>query len=64
MTTTHMQSFHSIIPNEDKNLFDNEHIERLDADTMTTRYGTKWKYFASNVREITRADGSIIKGIE
>ena len=38
-------------------------IPRFDADTIKNRYGDNWKNFASNVREITQQDGSIIKGI-
>ncbi len=48
--------------NPNDQLFDDEQIQRYDADTIKNRYGESWKNFASNVREITQPDGSIVKG--
>jgi hypothetical protein len=48
--------------NHDDQLFADEQIQRYDADTIKHRYGDNWRNYASNVREITQADGSIIKG--
>ncbi|CAF0861544.1 unnamed protein product [Rotaria sordida] len=47
--------------NQDDDVFDDKTIQRFDADTIKNRYGSNWKNFASNVREITQPDGSIIK---
>ncbi|CAF0886714.1 unnamed protein product [Didymodactylos carnosus] len=44
----------------DDNLFHDE-IQRFDADTIEQHYGGQWKAYASNVREVRQADGSIIK---
>ncbi len=63
MTTTNTQSYYSTMPNQDDQLFNDEQIQRFDADTIKNRYGENWKNFASNVREITQPDGSIVKGI-
>ncbi len=62
-TTINTQSFYSTMQNGDDNLFNDEQIQRFDADTIKNRYGENWKKFASNVREVTQPDGSIIKGI-
>jgi hypothetical protein len=51
------------MPNQDDHLFNDEQIQRFDADTIKNRYGENWKIFASNVREIPQPDGSIVKGI-
>jgi len=51
------------MPNQDDQLFNDEQIQRFDADTIKNRYGENWKNFASNIREITQPDGSIVKGI-
>ena len=48
---------------EDEQLFNDEQIQRFDADTIRNRYGDNWKNFASNVREVTQPDGSIVKGL-
>lgn len=50
------------MPNEDEQLFDDEQIQRFDADTIRNRYGDNWKHLASNVRQVTQPDGSIVKG--
>jgi hypothetical protein len=62
-TTSKTQSFYSAMSNPNDQLFDDEQIQRYDADTIKNRYGESWKNFASNVREITQPDGSIVKGI-
>jgi hypothetical protein len=62
--TTNTQLSYSTMPTEDDQLFYDEQIQRFDADTIRNRYGENWKNFASNVREVTQPDGSIIKGIE
>jgi hypothetical protein len=62
-TTANTQSFYSTMPNQNDRLFHDEQIQRFDADTIKNRYGSNWKNFASNVREITQPDGSIVKGI-
>jgi hypothetical protein len=64
MTTPNTQSFYSTMPNQNDRLFYDEEIQRFDADTIKNRYGDNWKSFASNVREITQPDGSIVKGNE
>lgn len=46
----------------DEQLFADEQIERYDAETIKRRYGEHWRNYASNVREIKQADGSIIRG--
>jgi len=48
--------------NDDDELFSNEQIQRYDADTIRNRYGENWRDYASNVREVKQADGSIIRG--
>jgi hypothetical protein len=63
-TTTNTQSFYSTMPTQDNQLFYDEQIQRFDADTIKSRYGKNWKNFATNVREVTQPDGSIVKGIE
>jgi hypothetical protein len=62
-TTTNTHSFYSTMPNHDDRLFYDEQIQRFDADAIKNRYGDNWKNFASNVREVTQPDGSIVKGI-
>ncbi len=52
------------MPTQDNQLFYDEQIQRFDADTIKSRYGKNWKNFATNVREVTQPDGSIVKGIE
>ena len=54
--------YYSSMPNSDDHLFSDEQIQRYDADTIQRRYGEHWRNYASNVREITQADGSIVKG--
>jgi len=46
----------------DDQIFSNEQIQRYDADTIKHRYGDNWRNYASNVREIKQADGSIVRG--
>lgn len=48
----------------DEQLFADEQIQRYDAETIKRRYGEHWRNYASNVREIKQADGSIIRGRE
>lgn len=48
--------------NNDEQLFADEQIQRYDADTIKHRYGENWRNYASNVREIKQADGSIVRG--
>ena len=62
--TTNIQSSYSTMPTEDDQLFYDEQIQRFDADTIRNRFGDNWKNFATNVREVTQPDGSIVKGIE
>ncbi|CAF2409453.1 unnamed protein product [Rotaria sp. Silwood2] len=61
-TRTNPQSFYSSAHNNDDQLFANEQIQRYDADTIKNRYGDNWRNYASNVREIKQADGSIVRG--
>lgn len=61
-STTNIQSFYSAMQNDDEHLFNDEQIQRFDADTIRNRYGDNWKKYASNVREVTQPDGSIVKG--
>ncbi|CAF3521163.1 unnamed protein product [Rotaria socialis] len=49
------------MPSQDNSLFEDKNIQRFDSDTIKNRYGNNWRNFASNVREITQPDGSIIK---
>lgn len=46
----------------DEQLFADEQIQRYDADTIKRRYGENWRNYASNMREIKQADGSIVRG--
>ena len=43
-------------------LFQDEQIQRYDANTIRDRYGDNWKSLVSNVREVTQPDGSVVKG--
>ncbi|CAF0878284.1 unnamed protein product [Rotaria sp. Silwood1] len=61
ITRTNPQSFYSSEHNNDEQLFANEQIQRYDADTIKNRYGDNWRNYASNVREIKQADGSIVR---
>ena len=61
-TKTNPQSFYSSMYTNDDQLFANEQIQRYDADTIKNRYGDNWRNYASNVREIKQADGSIVRG--
>jgi len=54
--------FYSSMDNNDDQLFSDEQIQRYDADTIKHRYGDNWRNYASNVREIKQADGSIVRG--
>ena len=47
---------------QDDEQFYNDDIQRFDAHTIRNRYGDKRKNLATNVREVTQPDGSIIKG--
>ena len=57
-------SFYSIMHknNDDDQIFSDERIQRYDVDTIKHRYGDNWRNYASNVREIKQADGSIVRG--
>ena len=46
----------------DEQLFADEQIQRYDANTIKRRYGENWRNYASNMREIKQADGSIVRG--
>jgi hypothetical protein len=59
---TNSSLFYSSMDNNDDQLFADEQIQRYDADTIKHRYGDNWRNYASNVREIKQADGSIIRG--
>jgi hypothetical protein len=48
--------------NNDEQLFSDEQIQRYDADTIKHRFGDNWRNYASNVREVKQADGSIVRG--
>jgi len=48
--------------NNDDQLFSNEQIQRYDAETIKHRYGDNWRSYASNIRDIKQADGSIVRG--
>ena len=65
-TTTSMntQQYYSTMQNQDDSLFYDDQIQRYDADTIKNRYGSNWKNFVSNVREIKQPDGTIVKGKE
>ncbi|CAF4497263.1 unnamed protein product, partial [Rotaria socialis] len=60
-TKTNPKSFYSSMYANDDQLFANEQIQRYDADTIKNRYGDNWRNYASNVREIKQADGSIVR---
>jgi hypothetical protein len=60
--TTNLPSFYTPMHNNDDQLFSDEQIQRFDAKTIKNRYGDNWRSYASNVREIKQADGSIIRG--
>jgi hypothetical protein len=62
-TTTNRPSFHGAMSNDNHQLFQDDQIQRYDADTIKHHYGDSWKSLASNVREIAQPDGSIVKGI-
>ena len=59
---THRPPYYTAAPSQNDRLFQDDQIQRFDADTIKTRYGENWKSLASNVREVTQPDGSIIKG--
>jgi hypothetical protein len=61
-TKTNSHSFYSSMHNNDDHLFSDEQIQRYDADTIKHRYGDNWRNYASNIREIKQADGSIVRG--
>ncbi|CAF0732430.1 unnamed protein product [Adineta steineri] len=61
MTTANTQGYYPTMQNQDDSLFYDDQIQRFDADTIKNRYGSNWKNFATNVREITQPDGSIVK---
>ena len=48
----------------DDQLFSDDQIARYDADTIKHRYGDNWRNYASNIREIKQADGTIVRGNE
>ncbi|CAF0858533.1 unnamed protein product [Adineta steineri] len=47
--------------NNDDQLFSDDQIARYDADTIKNRYGDNWRNYASNIREIKQADGTIVR---
>ena len=47
---------------DDEQLFSDEQIQRFDAETIKHRFGDNWRNYASNVREVKQADGSIVRG--
>lgn len=59
---THRPPYYTTVSSQNDRLFQDDQIQRFDADTIKTRYGENWKSLASNVREVTQPDGSIIKG--
>lgn len=66
MTTTtaalpSSSSYKTMLKQDDEQFYDDD-IQRFDADTIRNRYGDNWKNLATNVREVTQPDGSIIKG--
>lgn len=62
-STTNAHQYYSNMRNQDDHsLFNDEDIQRFEADAIKTRYGDNWKNFVSNVREIPQPDGSIVKG--
>ncbi|RNA11304.1 hypothetical protein BpHYR1_001582 [Brachionus plicatilis] len=44
-----------------ENIFDEDDVERYDADTYRQKYGDKWKKFATTVRDVVQPDGTIIR---
>ncbi len=42
-------------------LFEDEEVERFDADTYKQKYGDRWKRLASSVRDIVQPDGTVIR---
>lgn len=44
-----------------ENIFDEDEVEKYDADTYRQKYGDKWKKFASTVRDVVQPDGTIIR---
>jgi hypothetical protein len=42
-------------------LFEDDDVQRYDADAYRIKYGDKWKQFASSVRDIPQPDGTIIR---
>ena len=63
MSTTNQRAPFYTTSNSNDRLFQDEQIQRFDADTIQNRYGENWRTFASNVREIAQPDGSIVKGL-
>ena len=61
-TKINAPSFYSAMNSNDEQLFSDEQIQRYDADTIKHRYGENWRNYASNVREVKQADGSIVRG--
>jgi len=61
-TTAPPSSSYKTMLKQDDEQFYNDDIQRFDADTIRNRYGDNWKNLATNVREVTQPDGSIIKG--
>jgi hypothetical protein len=62
ISKTNPQPFYPSMNNNDDQIFSDEQIQRYDADTIKHRYGDNWRNYASNVREIKQADGSIVRG--
>lgn len=44
-----------------ENIFEEDDVERYDADSYRKKYGDKWKKFASTVRDVVQPDGTIIR---
>jgi hypothetical protein len=42
-------------------LFEDDEVERFDADTYKQKYGDRWKRLASSVRDIVQPDGTVIR---
>jgi hypothetical protein len=61
-TKANLQTSYPSMCNTDDQLFSDEHIMRYDADTIKHRYGENWRNYASNIREIKQADGTIVRG--
>ncbi|CAF0759359.1 unnamed protein product [Brachionus calyciflorus] len=44
-----------------ENIFDEDDVERYDADTYRQKYGDRWKKFASSVRDVVQPDGTVVR---